>query len=241
MSATLAIVPFPQPTPRRKYPWGTGLARTHTPRCAANDNALLHLVDKTPGACDDQAGFTGRHCRGLLRVDLIHRIKSLGYAQPTPKHIKDSATGLTYMQARYYDPLIGRFLSIDPVGFNGRNNPAFFNRYAYTFNDPVNLIDPDGNQAVSAEPAKQSIKIVKAGVETSAIFTKEYVGLKIESALRKSDASFTGGDQQAHFVANSKASAKSPFTKLLRKPSVIKEKSCSLAITLLKLKLTQVN
>ena len=33
-------------------------------------------------------------------------------------HIKDSATGLTYMQARYYDPGIGRFLSVDPVGFS---------------------------------------------------------------------------------------------------------------------------
>ena len=29
-------------------------------------------------------------------------------------HIRDSATGLNYMQARYYDPVLGRFLSIDP-------------------------------------------------------------------------------------------------------------------------------
>ena len=32
-------------------------------------------------------------------------------------HIRDTDTGLTYMQARYYDPVIGRFLSNDPVGF----------------------------------------------------------------------------------------------------------------------------
>jgi len=32
-------------------------------------------------------------------------------------HIADAATGLVYMQARYYDPVIGRFLSSDPVGF----------------------------------------------------------------------------------------------------------------------------
>nr|WP_273072018.1 MULTISPECIES: RHS repeat-associated core domain-containing protein [Alteromonas] len=30
-------------------------------------------------------------------------------------HIKDSNTGLVYMQARYYDPVIGRFCSNDPV------------------------------------------------------------------------------------------------------------------------------
>jgi RHS repeat-associated protein len=60
-----------------------------------------------------------------------------------------NASGLTYMQARYYDPVIGRFLSIDPVGFvESGNNPAMFNRYGYGFNDPVNKIDPDGKQAL---------------------------------------------------------------------------------------------
>jgi uncharacterized protein RhaS with RHS repeats len=47
------------------------------------------------------------------------------------------------MQARYYDPVIGRFLSIDPVGFSpGR--PDMFNRYAYAVNDPINMWDPFG-------------------------------------------------------------------------------------------------
>ena len=47
-------------------------------------------------------------------------------------HIKDSATGLNYMQARYYDPVIGRFLSVDPVTFLDKPYPGQFNRYAYT-------------------------------------------------------------------------------------------------------------
>jgi RHS repeat-associated protein len=64
-------------------------------------------------------------------------------------HIEDTASGLTYMQARYYDPVIGRFLSIDPVGFvESGNNAAYFNRYAYAGNDPVNSIDPDGQQFI---------------------------------------------------------------------------------------------
>jgi RHS repeat-associated protein len=61
-------------------------------------------------------------------------------------HIKDKATGLNYMQARYYDPALGRFLSIDPVGFDDTGNPTYFNRYAYSGNDPVNNIDPTGGQ-----------------------------------------------------------------------------------------------
>jgi RHS repeat-associated protein len=60
-------------------------------------------------------------------------------------HIQDDASGLTYMQARFYDPVIGRFLSIDPVGFVASgNDPRHFNRYGYGFNDPVNKVDPDG-------------------------------------------------------------------------------------------------
>lgn len=48
------------------------------------------------------------------------------------------------MQARYYDPNIGRFLSMDPVGFLETGSPANFNRYNYAFNDPTNLTDPTG-------------------------------------------------------------------------------------------------
>lgn len=58
-------------------------------------------------------------------------------------HVQDAATGLTYMQQRYYDPLIGRFLSTDPVtAYDG--GTQFFNRYAYAFNNPYRFTDPDG-------------------------------------------------------------------------------------------------
>lgn len=51
------------------------------------------------------------------------------------------------MQARFYAPL-GRFLSNDPMDFLGSGgNPAFFNRYAYVLNDPVNKLDLTGEAA----------------------------------------------------------------------------------------------
>ena len=52
------------------------------------------------------------------------------------------------MQARYYDPVIGRFLSVDPVTFMDTGNPAMFNRYAYCYDDPINCTDPDGEFGV---------------------------------------------------------------------------------------------
>lgn len=58
-------------------------------------------------------------------------------------HVQDEATGLTYMQQRYFDPTIGRFLSVDPVG--PLSNPInHFNRYRYAINNPYRFIDPDG-------------------------------------------------------------------------------------------------
>jgi RHS repeat-associated protein len=62
-------------------------------------------------------------------------------------HRQDADTGLVYMGARHYDPLIGRFLSIDPAGFS-ESNPHSFNRYAYANNNPLKFVDPDGNAPI---------------------------------------------------------------------------------------------
>jgi len=61
-------------------------------------------------------------------------------------HVMDSATGLTYMQQRFYDPLIGRFISTDPVQANPKNGAAF-NRYIYALNNPYHSTDPDGRES----------------------------------------------------------------------------------------------
>jgi RHS repeat-associated protein len=58
----------------------------------------------------------------------------------------DASTGLSYMGARYYDPVLGRFMGIDPVGFQ-EDNVHSFNRYAYANNNPYRYIDRDGRQS----------------------------------------------------------------------------------------------
>jgi RHS repeat-associated protein len=63
-------------------------------------------------------------------------------------HVQDAATGLTYMQQRYYDPQIGMFLSVDPVSAYG-HPVAQFNRYRYANSNPLRFSDPDGRCAVS--------------------------------------------------------------------------------------------
>jgi hypothetical protein len=43
--------------------------------------------------------------------------------------------GLQYLEQRYYDPAVGRFISSDPIGVSD---------YLYAGNDPVNGVDPSG-------------------------------------------------------------------------------------------------
>jgi RHS repeat-associated protein len=59
---------------------------------------------------------------------------------------EDPLTGLTYMQARYYDADLGRFISIDPVGVSA-GDVYNFNRYAYANNNPLSFTDPMGMAA----------------------------------------------------------------------------------------------
>ncbi|NIX77363.1 RHS repeat-associated core domain-containing protein [Microvirga terricola] len=55
----------------------------------------------------------------------------------------DDDTGLIYLNARYYDPALGRFISPDTL--DPTKPGVGTNRYAYSFNDPVNLSDRSGN------------------------------------------------------------------------------------------------
>ena len=52
----------------------------------------------------------------------------------------DSFTGLHYYRARFYDANLGRFISEDPIGFEGGD----VNLYGYVWNDPIKFVDPLG-------------------------------------------------------------------------------------------------
>jgi RHS repeat-associated protein len=81
------------------------------------------------------------------------RIQNQAAAQTNSRwytgHAHDNATGLTYAGARYYDPVVGRFMGVDPVGF-AETNIQTFNRYAYGNNNPYKYVDPDGRAAETA-------------------------------------------------------------------------------------------
>jgi RHS repeat-associated protein len=55
---------------------------------------------------------------------------------------RDQLTGLLYYRARFYDPQLGRFISEDPIGFDGDD----VNLFGYVEADPINFSDPLGTQ-----------------------------------------------------------------------------------------------
>ena len=62
----------------------------------------------------------------------------------------DSETGFYYLQSRYYDPEIGRFISNDSFATTDRHDLLSCNMFAYCLNDPVNRIDEGGELSVWA-------------------------------------------------------------------------------------------
>ncbi len=67
----------------------------------------------------------------------------------------DTESGLYYYRARYYDSSIGRFLSEDPIGFEGGD----VNLYSYVKNSPINFIDPFGLQ-LEPSPERDALHCV---------------------------------------------------------------------------------
>ncbi len=62
---------------------------------------------------------------------------------------KDSGSGLLFYNARWYDPVVGRFLQSDTL-VPGAANPQALNRYSYTLNNPLRYTDPTGHWVETA-------------------------------------------------------------------------------------------
>ncbi len=59
----------------------------------------------------------------------------------------DTETGLYYLQTRYYDPELGRFISQDSIEYADYESVNGLNLYAYCGNNPVMYVDPSGMKA----------------------------------------------------------------------------------------------
>ena len=62
----------------------------------------------------------------------------------------DTETGLYFLQTRYYDPEVGRFLNRDSVQYADPETIGGIDLYAYCLNNPVMYSDPTGQSIIIA-------------------------------------------------------------------------------------------
>ena len=144
----------------------------------------------------------------------------------------DAETGFYYLQSRYYDPAICRFINADGLftdGFVGSN------LFAYCVNDPVNTVDPTGNFAITATVALITFGIAlvatafAVGISSSPGFQEAVEGLcesvgdiaeQIKEKLTNSFAKIKKppnyrSNKEVHHIVAQRAPGAAPAQKIL--------------------------
>ena len=86
---------------------------------------------------------------------------------------QDEATGFYYYGARYYEPSLSRWLSVDPLAEKYQG----FSPYNYTLNNPIMLVDPDGRVVAEGDPPAKQIDlegVTVVGHRGSSGLSREY-------------------------------------------------------------------
>ncbi|WP_327237793.1 polymorphic toxin-type HINT domain-containing protein [Streptomyces sp. NBC_01317] len=161
--------------------------------------------------------------RGTANVGLQNHTGFLGKT-------RDDASGYQPLGARLYDPVVGRFLSADPV--LDLNDPMQSNGYTYAHNNPVTMADPTG-LSISLSASERAAALAGAGLSaaqvsqaqamqgkslTSVILAVAWETLKDFIGINDAMACF-GGDM---WSCGSIILGAIPWTKLGKIPSVLK-------------------
>ena len=105
----------------------------------------------------------------VLNVGNVNSVRYRGYYW-------DKEFGLYYLQSRYYDPLLGRFISADSVEYLEPESVNGLNLYTYCGNNPVMYTDPEGNFLISTAVLIGAIigGIIGAGVGVGVVAYQDY-------------------------------------------------------------------
>src|SRR5207247_11049831 len=88
---------------------------------------------------------------GNIALDTNPGFQPFGFAGG----LYDQHTGLTRFGARDYDAQSGRWISKDPIDFDGRDT----NLYRYVLSDPLNQIDPLGLSVMLTPPKLRPVPL----------------------------------------------------------------------------------
>ena len=114
------------------------------------------------------------NCTATNKVGILNPFRYRSYYY-------DTETGLYYLQTRYYDSEVGRFITIDDISYLAPDTINGLNLYAYCNNNPVMNVDPEGNSSVSMSTI---IDILSALFEIGIGGTLALVGHIVKTAPR---------------------------------------------------------
>lgn len=86
----------------------------------------------------------------------------------------DAETGLYHFKARYYDPVTGRFLQPDPIGYGDG-----LNLYRYARNSPHRYNDPSGNESDEVKEGSEGIDDFSQTLQTVSEIS-DYAAMTVE-------------------------------------------------------------
>ena len=146
-----------------------------------------HLVLSAYGAGNTSSTFIGN----------VNPIRYRGY-------YFDRETGLYYLQTRYYDPEVGRFISPDSLDYLDPETLGGINLYSYCNNNPVMYADPSGHLPkwtawlVSGAVIVGGIVLCATGV--GGIFGGVLIGAGAGSLINGYVTEANGGDFTAGYI-----------------------------------------
>jgi RHS repeat-associated protein len=124
---------------------------------------------------------------------------------------------LDYMHARYYTPVAGRFISVDPRSGEALL-PATWNRYTYASNDPMLRVDRNGRADVRTPLDKLILETPSVLARTAELVAKTNYGASQLSARREQGFIIAGQNGQYAagpvFTSNKSNDVDFTFTKI---------------------------
>ena len=208
--AKLEVPYFPNNNDDYGYNWADGLRRSVPNPDSYGELAYFYHSDHlgSTSYVTDANGEVSQHVEYVPFGEVFIEELSSSAKLNTPFLFNgkefDEETGLYYYGARYYDPRLSLWLSVDPLSnydplssenyLDGEHNGGVYNSfnnsvYSYCYNNPVKLYEPNGKQAVAIHGtwSDQNTWQDKSGINT-------YTTKRFGNSKHDYDFSWSGGN-----------------------------------------------